>query len=62
MNEVSPVPDKSRTLLKDLTNANYLDGGKQIKRSKGNKKAKKKKKKKFRGGKKLEQFFKEQKI
>ena len=62
MNEVSPVPDKSRTLLKDLTNANYLDGGKQIKRSKGNKKAKKKKKKKFRGGKKVEQFFKEQKI
>lgn len=52
MNEVSPVPDKSRTLLKDLTNANYLDGGKQIKRSKGNKKAKKKKKKKFRGEKK----------
>ena len=62
MNEVSPVPDKSRTLLKDLTNANYLDGGKQIKRSKGNKKPKKKKKKKFRGGKKVEQFFKEQKI
>lgn len=49
MNEVSPVPDKSRTLLKDLTNANYLDGGKQIKRSKGNKKAKKKKKKNSEG-------------
>lgn len=61
MNEVSPVPDKSRTLLKDLTNANYLDGGKQIKRSKGNKKAKKKKKK-IQRGKKVEQFFKEQKI
>lgn len=44
MNKVSPIPDKSRTLLKDLTNANYLDGGKQIKRSNGNKKAKKKKK------------------
>ena len=49
MNEVSPVPDKSRTLLKDLTNANYLDGGKQIKRIKVNKKAKKKKKKNSEG-------------